>query len=214
MDKFVFISDFDGTLTKEDFYLIVVEKFLKERGQQIIADWQQGKMNVREFLATVFRSINRSETEIFEAIKTIPLDRHAKTFIEWVRQHGGNFVILSAGTSYYIERLLEYKQIKGVQVISNRGYYEDGGIQLVADPDSPFYSETYGIDKSLVVKELKQKYSKVFFAGDSEPDLKAALEADLVFATGHLQKLLQKKNHPFIAFESFTEINDYLANII
>jgi 2-hydroxy-3-keto-5-methylthiopentenyl-1-phosphate phosphatase len=210
MDKFVFISDFDGTLTKEDFYLIVVEKFLKERGQQIIADWQQGKMNVREFLATVFRSINRSETEIFEAIKTIPLDRHAKTFIEWVRQHGGNFVILSAGTSYYIERLLEYKQIKGVQVISNRGYYEDGGIQLVADPDSPFYSETYGIDKSLVVKELKQKYSKVFFAGD----LKAALEADLVFATGHLQKLLQKKNHPFIAFESFTEINDYLANII
>jgi len=29
-----------------------------------------------------------------------------------------------------------------------------------------------------------------------------------------LQKLLQKKNHPFIAFESFTEINDYLANII
>lgn len=55
-----------------------------------------------------------------------------------------------------------------------------------------FYSDRYGIDKLSVVKKLKNNYKKIFYAGDSEPDIKPALVADVVFAKGELVELLKK----------------------
>lgn len=55
-----------------------------------------------------------------------------------------------------------------------------------------FYSDRYGIDKLSVVKKLKNNYKKIFYAGDSEPDIKPVLVADVVFAKGELVELLKK----------------------
>jgi 2-hydroxy-3-keto-5-methylthiopentenyl-1-phosphate phosphatase len=119
-------------------------------------------------------------------------------------------LVLSAGTRYYIEKALHGKGIEEPWIIANPGFYGNGGVVMTADTDSPFYSETYGIDKSLVVKKYKQQYHKVFYAGDSEPDFKAALLADVAFARGQLARLLEIQGHPFIPFTSFQEIAAYL----
>lgn len=72
------------------------------------------------------------------------------------------------------------------------------------------YSERYGIDKSKVIQKLKEEYETVYFAGDSEPDSHPAKFADVTFAKDALQDLLRQQGVPFVAVETFEDIEQYL----
>lgn len=212
MKEWIFISDFDGTLTHKDFYQIVIDKYLPEKGADLEHRWHAGETTVFQFLSSVFASIDRSEEEIAADILEIPIDVDAKKFIQSVFASGGDFLILSAGTRYYIERLFHNLGMDDLPIISNPGSYQNHGILMTADRESPYYSERYGVDKAAVVAEYKKKYKTVYYAGDSEPDMRAAMLADVAFAKPGLQRLLQKHGHPFVAFDSFKELMDHLKS--
>lgn len=78
------------------------------------------------------------------------------------------------------------------------------------EPNSAYYSEKYGIDKGLVVQSFKKDYKQVYYAGDSEPDVQAALLADAAFAKGELIPLLQDKGAKFMPFTYYNEVAEYL----
>lgn len=208
MEKFVFVSDFDGTLTEKDFYKIIMEEYLKEDFQKLYSDWRNKKIKDVDYLGYVFNHIDRDEKGIFEAIMKISLDPFAKKFIENIKAYGGDFAVVSAGTSYYIDRLFTSKGIKDVEVYSNKGVFKNNGIYFELDKTGEFYSDIYGIDKKKVVEKLKEKYDFVFYAGDSDPDVDAALISDVVFAKGKLVELLQEKNKECFEFDNFKEIWD------
>lgn len=206
MKDLLFISDFDGTLTHKDFYKIIIEKHLPIQGKELEGQWRRGEMPVFEFLQMVFAAMNRSEAEIYEDILEIPIDRDAVELIRRVKAAGGDFIVLSAGTGYYIERLLKYLGLGDVTVIANPGFYQDRGIQMRADQISPYYSEVYGINKGLVVTAFKKDYRRVYFAGDSEPDTQAAMNADVVFAKPGLARILQEKGQTYIPFTEMRQV--------
>lgn len=211
MKKFAFVSDFDGTLSSKDFYHIIIDKYLGKEGKELYFEWKKTKKINVEFLNKVFGSINLSEKQIFDEIIKIPIDPHAKEFINNVRRNGGDFFIVSAGTSYYIKILFEHLGIKDAEIISMEGTYKNGGIEIMPDLGSPYYSEVFGLDKRKVVESIKKDYEYIIFAGDSEPDLGAARGADMVYARGELPGLLQKENIRFMTFSGFKEIeNDLL----
>ncbi|MEN8906308.1 MAG: MtnX-like HAD-IB family phosphatase [Clostridiales bacterium] len=213
MKNFIFISDFDGTLTRTDFFQVLIDNHLKEKAMPSYIKWREGKIPVFDFLNIVFTSINCTEAEIYEDIKEIIFDDSSLDLMKRVTENNGDFVILSAGSSYYIEKLLEYKKIKGIRVISNKGIYKDGGIHMQPDKNSPFFSKISGVDKAKVVKNFKNQYKKIFYAGDGEPDYKAAIQADLIFARIDLKDMLLKRKIDFIDFDNFTEIKDHLTSI-
>lgn len=210
MKKFAFVSDFDGTLTDRDFYHIVMDKYLKDWAWDYYHQWRKTKKINVEFLNKIFGSMDRSEDEILEDILNLPLDPYAIDFIKRIENCGGDFYILSAGTSYYIKKLLAHCNIRNVTVISMEGVYKDRGIQILPDSNSEFYSDMWGVDKAKVILTLKQKYSKVYFSGDSEPDVGAANAADCAFARNDLKELLSEKNIPFIPFIKFNEVEKYM----
>ena len=212
LKKFAFVSDFDGTLTDRDFYHIIIDTYLQEWGMQFYEDWKKTKKINVEFLNKILGSIGKTEEEILTEIHRIPLDEYAVDFIHRVQKAGGEFYILSAGTSYYIDRLLAHRQIEGVKVISMAGAYKDGGIEITPDEASPYFSEIFGINKAKVVEDLKKEFETVFFAGDSEPDLGAAKEADIAFAKKDLKELLSKEQQEFVPFEKFKEVEKYLKD--
>ncbi|WP_234120255.1 MtnX-like HAD-IB family phosphatase [Clostridium hydrogenum] len=214
MKNFIFVSDFDGTLTEKDFYKIIMDKYLKEKCRNLYKDWRNKKIRDIDYLGYVFQNIGRSEKEILNDIMEISIDPYAKEFINNVKASGGDFAVVSAGTSYYIERLFESKEIKNVTIYSNKSIFKDNGLHFQLDETSEFYSNIYGIDKEKVVKKLKEKYDLIFYAGDSEPDLKAALISDVVFARGNLSELLREKNKKFIEFKNFHDIWYKVENIL
>jgi len=124
---------------------------------------------------------------------------------------GGEFVILSAGCSYYIEPILRKQNLKHIKVYSNPGIYQNRGIDLKIDKDSPYFSDVYGIDKHKVICDLKNQFDKVYFAGDSAPDTLPSRMADITFAKGRLQEILEEENTPFIAVNSFKDIEACLV---
>jgi len=214
MKDFAFISDFDGTLTEKDFYKILSETYLKEDFLPLFKSWKNGEIKDREYLSYVFNNVKRSEAQINGDILNMPFDPFAKAFIEQVKVAGGDFIVISAGTSYYIDKVFEKYNIEGVDIYSNKGIFKDNGVYFDLDENSEFYSDRYGIDKLIVVLKLKDNYKRIFYAGDSGPDLKPALVSDMVFAKGELVELLKKEKKEFIEFENFSEVWDKLKKYL
>ncbi len=209
MKKWAFVSDFDGTISKKDFYWLVIDTYYPE-GKPLYKKWKAGEMQDIDFLSQVFQSIEQHEEQIIQDILSLPIDEHVPSFIRTVQESGGDFYILSAGTDYYIYHILEHYGIKDVPVFSNKGYYEDKNVHLSIDENHKHYSRRYGIDKSKVIAELKETYDVVYFAGDSEPDSHPAKVADLTFAKDALQDLLKENNVPYVAVDSFLQIEEFL----
>ncbi|WP_113929098.1 MtnX-like HAD-IB family phosphatase [Bacillus sp. P14.5] len=209
MKKWAFVSDFDGTISEQDFYDLVIEKYFEE-GRALYTQWKNGEMKDIEFLGEVFKNINEKEENLIKEIQNIPIDEFAMGFIKKVQQHGGDFFILSAGTDYYIQHLLAHYGIENVKIYSNEGYFENEGVHLNLDESHPHYHERYGIDKSIVIQDLQKEYETVHFIGDSEPDTHPAMHADLVFAKKALQDMLREKAIPFVAVKTFQEVDSYL----
>lgn len=211
MKKFAFVSDFDGTLTQKDFYHIIKDKYLGQKGQELYLDWKKNrKINV-DFLNLVFSSANLTEDKLYEEIKKIPFDKTAIKLINKIKSQGGDFYIVSAGTSYYINILLKHLNIDDVKVISMEGEPVEGGFRIIPDKASEYYSELFGIDKRRVIENIKKEYEHVFFAGDSEPDFEASKVAEIRFARSELQCLLDRENLSYIHYSDFNTIDRFLT---
>ncbi|TMU87351.1 2,3-diketo-5-methylthio-1-phosphopentane phosphatase [Bacillus sp. BHET2] len=210
MNKWAFVSDFDGTISKKDFYHLVLEKYFAE-GKELYTQWKSGGLKDIEFLSQVFTSIHQNESQIIQDIHSIELDGHISTFIRKVQAQGGVFYILSAGTDYYIHHLLKQHGITNVKVYSNEGFYKEKNVHMKIDPEHPHYSERYGIDKSKVITMLKEEYDTIYFAGDSEPDSHPAKVADVTFAMKALPEILKETKTPFIEVKDFLDIDQYLT---
>lgn len=209
MKNYIFVSDFDGTMTERDFYLIVMDKYQRD-WQKLNDQWHNDQMTTFEFLAAVFAQIGMDEEQVIKDILSIKFDPSVLPFVKKVKAAGGDFAVLSAGADYYIQKVLAYHGIEDVRLIANKGVYENKGVKMTADEQSPYYSRLYGIDKGAVIQALKKEYKKVYFAGDSSPDLPAALGADVAFARSELARLLTKDKKAFVPFASFNMIEKYL----
>ncbi|MFT8312066.1 MAG: MtnX-like HAD-IB family phosphatase [Sporolactobacillus sp.] len=207
---FLFLSDFDGTLSDKDFFHVIIDRHFADQREKLYDDWDKKVMTDLEYLSRLFRSVDRDQAQIDEDIDAVPFDPDAKKVIEKVKKLGGDFVVISAGTDYYIKRIFEKQGITGVKIYSNPGVYENRGIQLRPDPNGTYFSELYGIDKQKLARDLMKDYDTVFFAGDSLPDLKAAMLADTIFAKGKLQPLLDQENKDYVAINNFKDIEKFL----
>lgn len=209
MKKWAFVSDFDGTISKKDFYHHVIENYFPE-GEDLYKKWKAGQMLDIDFLSHVFTSIHEEEEQLIKSILTMPMDEHIGQFIQLVQKNGGDFFILSAGTDYYIRHILDDIGALDVEIFSNEGYYHGRNIHLKIDKEDWKYSERYGIDKSKVILKLKEKYETVYFFGDSEPDSHPAAYADTTFAKDSLCGLLEEKGIKYVGVNNFKEVEAYL----
>jgi len=207
--KKLFVSDFDGTATALDFYKIVLNK-IGDEGWKYVEDYRKtGKVDYH-FLNEIFGWKRLSNQEYDDLINSIELDPTLKDLLEYLAIENIDFKFVSAGFDKYINDVLKKEGYDDVEVITNPGYFEEGILRMEPDVSSTTYSELFGIDKGEVVRQLKKEFDKIYFAGDTEPDLAAALEADVVFAKGELISLLEENNKPYITFETYEEIVRHL----
>lgn len=210
MKKILVIADFDGTISEEDFYKKIMNKYMPEKIETTYRNFKQEKMKDIDFLNDIFINMNLSEKEIEEEILDLKIDSYVKEVITYVRQMEGDFIILSAGCSYYIEKVIENLNIVAIPIFSNPGVYREKGMHIKPNKENEFYSERYGIDKELVVKYFRKQYEVIAYIGDSAPDYKASLHADIRFAKGELIELCEKNGVGHIPVSSFEEILNYL----
>lgn len=227
--KFIFFTDFDGTITQQDSNDFMTDNLgfgpaLRKAGN---ADVLFGRRDFRDAFRDMLDSVNTPFDECIDILrKNITLDPGFKAFFEWARENNMPIVILSGGMEPVIRALLAHmlgqEEADSLQIVSNhvapregKSINEAGGWHIVYHDDSGF-----GHDKSLEIRPYAnlpaEERPVLFYAGDGVSDLSAAKETDLLFAKAgrDLITYCEKENVPFTTFEDFSDIHATVQNIV
>lgn len=183
--KTALVSDFDGTISDDDFFNYVSRQYL---GEQALAPWREymaGEKTHFEALREIFASLRIDRTAFDDFIRSIKIDRSFFAAADFCRQNNMPVYICSAGCDYYIECLIgrEMKEY-GIRLVANHGVYkpEQGLLMTPPAAESPFFDPNTGVSKAAIVRYLQQAGYRVVYCGDGMPDVAAARIADDVFA--------------------------------
>ncbi|WP_300157944.1 HAD-IB family phosphatase [Solidesulfovibrio sp.] len=208
MPDAVLVSDFDGTMTAEDFYSLAAARLLPP---DALAPWnayRAGRMTHFAALRTIFSRIRAPESEVLALVADMGLDPGLAGALSRLRAAGWEVVVASAGCDWYIRRLLDAAGVR-LEVHANPGVYRPGGpLVMDAPPPSPFTCDETGVDKGAVVRDALSRAGKVAFAGDGFADLPAALlvPAGRRFARGDLAGALGERGEGFRPFAVWSDI--------
>jgi 2,3-diketo-5-methylthio-1-phosphopentane phosphatase len=130
--KFIFFTDFDGTITQRDSNDFLTdnlgygEKLRKQGNQDVLHD----RLSFRESFQGMMESV---KTPYDQCIKTllenIKLDPYFKKFYEWARANNVPVVVLSSGMVPIIRALLVHlvgENAEDIQIVSNNVASRDG----------------------------------------------------------------------------------------
>jgi 2,3-diketo-5-methylthio-1-phosphopentane phosphatase len=207
MKKSILISDFDGTMTRFDFYDLVCREFPNIAGD-FWPQYERGELTHFEALRLIFAGIRAPEAKLLSIIETMQLDPQLPQAIAQLAKHGWGIAVASAGCDWYIKRLLAAQGV-AITVHANPGeFFPDQGLVMRLPPPSPFFSAELGVNKVAVVREALKDFDRVAFAGDGRPDLAPALlvPAKRRFAKSWLAKKLHEIGEDFQPFEDWHEV--------
>jgi len=209
----VLVSDFDGTMTKFDFFRLAQEQLTPPGMHDYWEDYQAGRITHFEAMRCIFSHIRVDEAILCDAIHRIELEPKLQEAVTHLQQAGWEIIVASAGCDWYIIRLLEEAQVH-VQLYASPCAFDPAQGLLMRPPvDSPFYSPEDGIDKAAIVQEALDAGRCVAFAGNGQPDLAPALLVPPMrrFARGWLADHFTAQGIPFRAFIHWAEIAEMLV---
>jgi 2,3-diketo-5-methylthio-1-phosphopentane phosphatase len=210
----IFVSDYDGTITDRDFYALLAECYIPRETPDYFAQYREGRITHFEAMAAYFAFAPTEEQQLEELLAASQADPDLGASAALLRRAGWELWVVSAGSSWYIERVLRQAGVAAT-VYSNPGRLENGrGLVLEKlDPSSPYHSASVGVDKSAVVRRALDVAEAVAFAGDGPPDLQPALlvRPDLRFARRFLAEALRERGETFRPFSRWSEIARELA---
>jgi 2,3-diketo-5-methylthio-1-phosphopentane phosphatase len=211
--KNLLVTDFDGTMTRHDFYKLAAQSLLPPDMPDFWAEYRAGRMTHFQALQAIFASIRANREAVRRVVDEMDLDPDLPSAHGILSSCGWEVVVTSAGCAWYIRILLQEAGVS-LPVWSNPGRFEDGrGLVMELPAEGPFFSPTLGIDKAAVVRQGIAQGRRVAFAGDGYPDIDAArlVSGDWRFARGDLALVLKKERLPFHPFERWSEIADLLC---
>ena len=202
------VTDFDGTLTKNDFFRLVVERFLPEDAPDYWGQYRSGSLSHFDALAGIFRHLRTSEDQLLATARDMELEPELPGLLDRLHARGWRVIVTSAGCEWYIQYLLGRAGVE-LEVHSNPGRFEPGvGLVMERPLRSRFQSADVGIDKAAVVRDALIRYDAVAFAGDGFPDLAPArlVPDNLRFARADLAYAARIAGLPFRPFDRWREV--------
>jgi len=208
----ILISDFDGTITRYDFFDRVRKRWPFSPQDDPWEKFVSGEMTHFQALAEIFSRIRTTESDLLGLADSTELDPSFANSIQALQDHGWEVVVASAGCGWYIDFLLKKAGVS-VSVHANPGTFDPKRGLLMSLPErSAFFSASKGVNKVAIVQDALKRSDCVAFAGDGRPDLRPALlvQPQLRFARGWLAEALSQRGEQFHPFERWSEIADQL----
>ncbi len=204
----VLVSDFDGTMTQHDFYLLAIERLIPRDTPNFWEEYRAGTISHFEGLRRYFAAIRGPESGVRGIMASMQLDPRLGEGVRRLREGGWSVVITSAGCDWYIRQLLAGAGVE-IPVFANPGRFVEGqGLVMELPTTSPFYSPNLGIDKTAIVRDLIGRGKTVAYAGDGFPDADPArlVPDGLRFARGDLATVLDEERRPYRSYGEWFEI--------
>jgi 2-hydroxy-3-keto-5-methylthiopentenyl-1-phosphate phosphatase len=209
----VLVTDFDGTLTRNDYYTLVRSRLVPPGTPDFWAAYREGRMTHFEALRAYFDAARPDEATHVALIAEMGLDPALADGVASLNAAGWRVVVVSYGCLWYIDRLLRAAGVD-LEVHANPGALEGGRLAMHWPADTPFPSEDNGISKESVIRWHQEQGSVVAFAGDGPADVEPALlvAPGLRFARADLAEELRRRGADFRPFDRWSEIARALAD--
>ena len=208
MKRSALVTDFDGTMTQVDFFLLVQQRYMPADAPDFLEEYRQGRRTHFEAMQGYFDYAPEEADRLEELLRDVDPDPAFGENIRALGEAGWDVIVVSAGSDWYIRRIVERAGAE-VTIHANPGRIVPGrGLVTELPRSSPFFSPQVGIDKAAVLRDAQSRYSRVAFAGDGPPDLPPALltSPDLRFARGWLAAALKERGESYQPFQRWSDI--------
>ena len=201
--------DFDGTITRNNLSVLLREKYARGDWQRIDSDYLHGHLTVEQSNKLQFSLIKEPKEKLQEfVLQHIEVRPGFVEFVRYCRESAIPFVIVSSGLDFYIEPILLEIGMPDLELHCGRTSFSHDGIDVAYyDPKGNTINQGF---KKMYSAWLKKRGKNIIYIGDGLSDLEAACQADHVFATGHLVKLLGTQS---ITCSSFSDFHDLLHQL-
>lgn len=205
----IIVCDFDGTITKKDSLYNFFENYASKKWLEVEKLWKEGKISSKKCLTDEFELVqNLSADLIKNYIKMIEIDENFKDFLNYIKKKNIDFVIVSDGVDYFIDKILKNNDIKNLKIITNHARFKKGNFKITFLNTSDNCKNKAGCCKCEAVKNLRKIYDRIIYIGDGFSDFCASKKADLIFAKNDLAKYLEKEKIQHIKYNNFKEVKE------
>lgn len=210
----VLVSDFDGTMTKHDFYRLALESLVPKDVPDYWSEYRAGEITHFEALRRYFAAIRKTESEVMDVVWKMELDSGLTQAVKKLHQAGWKVIVASAGCEWYISKWLARAGVT-LEVHANPGRFVSGeGLLMKLPTESPYFSPSLGIDKTAIVQTYLDRGIPVAYAGDGFPDVAPAklVSEEFRFARADLATSLKQEGLRFHDYDSWSEIAQILVD--
>ena len=207
--KITFVSDFDGTISDEDFFHHLRDNVFDDSALMPWNDYLEGKISHFDALKNIYGTLRVCDKKIVDLVKKVTIDEWVIPTFKLLHKNNVPIYIASAGCDYYINLLIgeELKKYNITLITNPSSYSKDLGLVMERpEKTSAFYDEHIGISKEKLVKFLQDNNQYVVFAGDGPPDFEPAKIADVVFAKKILLDKCLEINVKTEKFDNYEDI--------
>ncbi|PMB23212.1 HAD-IB family phosphatase [Fischerella thermalis] len=206
--KRIIFCDFDGTITVSETFVAVLKRFAPQLSAQLIPEMYARRLTLRAGVRQILESIpSACYPEILEFTRKEPIRPGFTELLDFLEVEKVPLVVVSGGLRGMVEVVLgelvpRIHAIHAVDVDTKGEYlhpyseFEDG-TELVAKVK---VMEKYPADEKIAI-------------GDSLTDLNMALATPIVFARDRLAYYLEENQKPYIPWQDFLKVRDYLAQL-
>ncbi|MBE9043808.1 MtnX-like HAD-IB family phosphatase [Pleurocapsales cyanobacterium LEGE 10410] len=204
----VVFCDFDGTITTQDTFISVLEKFAPEVSAKLLPVIFRREITLKEGIRQTLGSISATcYPEIIEYIAEQPVRPGIREFLDFLNHREVPFVVISGGLTDMVEAVLKRQQLINSVTEIYAGEVDVTGklLQVYSSLES---------DREFVAKaKAMENYpaQEKVAIGDSVTDINMSLAADLVFARDRLIEYLDTENKSYVRWQNFFDVRDYLA---
>jgi len=206
----VFLVDFDGTITRQDTCVAMVDKFAHEDAKKLDELWASGKLTTQQCSEEAFKLMDVTEEDLRQFIQGLEADLSFGDFINYARKEGHQVYIVSDGYDFTIDLVLK-KYGWDVKYFCNHLEFKDGQYVL-GFPNTNENCNKCGTCKTDILTRFRPKH-QIIYIGDGYSDRCPVRYADAVFAKNQLLAYCRQEGIPALEYESFSDILDNLKQI-
>jgi 2,3-diketo-5-methylthio-1-phosphopentane phosphatase len=204
--KHVVFSDFDGTVTAKDTLNAMYDAFGPGDWPVFVKDLHDKGLRSRQIIQRMLATFDVTREQMVELLRTLPIREGFVEFRRFCRNNGYELTLMSEGIGLSVETVLHERGIDDLPYFGNVLVRGADGRWTTLNPHRHPDCADCGNCKSHHLIERKKRGEAVVYIGDGATDRCAAKVADVVFATGFLARYCEKRNIPFVSFETFQDV--------
>lgn len=210
----VVFCDFDGTITENDNIVEIMKHFQPEGWKEIVEQILSRELSIQEGVGQLFAlyptSMKKEITDF--TLKQARIRDGFENFLGICQEGGIEFFVTSGGIDFFVHPILAPFSIPDDRIYCNGSDFGREQIRITwpYSCDEHCANQGCGMCKGRIMRQYPEDQYFRIVIGDSVTDLEAAKLADLVFARSHLADYCAKNDIPYIAYETFHEIGEYV----